>query len=400
MAIAILGEPPLWAAERSIDVSRPLGVVALLAAVLMACSPTGVGSPSSPVGSIETLPDVLTYKGNAARTAEHPGPGPTSTPASIWRIEHDSLVRAAPLIADGQVVATAEDGTILILDAASGASRTLSVADRFRATGTISGGTLYIAGLDGHLWAIPTSGGDSGWRVDGTHEESFITLAGDLVIAGEPDALVAYARTSGEEAWRLEFSGTERTALGGDVLYASGRESGTLTAVGIDGVERWTFDTGADEVLTPIVAGDTLYIATRGAAGGGSDVTRLDLDGAKLWRAEVDGKIGSHAVDRSRVYVTIQEDPSVLLALDSATGAIIWQHHFDALEVSVLAIAGERVYLVSRAEGLVAVETASGDVAWQVEVGDVARAGLAISGGIAFVTTEDINGRGRVIAFR
>jgi outer membrane protein assembly factor BamB len=129
-------------------------------------------------------------------------------------------------------------------------------------------------------------------------------------------------------------------------------------------------------------------------------VTALDLDGAELWHAAFDGTIGSHGVDGSRVYVTIQEDPSSLIALDPATGAIVWEQAFDGLVVSVLAVAGGRVYVVSQAEGLVAVEAASGDVAWQVELGSVARAGLAISGGLAFVTTEDFDGRGRVMAFR
>jgi outer membrane protein assembly factor BamB len=89
-----------------------------------------------------------------------------------------------------------------------------------------------------------------------------------------------------------------------------------------------------------------------------------------------------------------------LIALDPATGAIGWEHAFDGLVVSVLAVAGGRVYVVSQAEGLAAVEAANGDVAWQVELGSVARAGLAISGGLAFVTTEDFDGGGRVIAFR
>ena len=379
--------------------SRPLAVVALVAAILVACSPTGTPT-ATPAASIGHLADVLTYKGNAARTGEHPGPGPTNAPASIWRVEHDAFFRAAPLVADGKLVAAAEDGKLFVLDVGSGASQTLNIADGFRATPTIAGGVLYAAGLGGHLWTVPLSGGDMGWGVDGVHEESFITLADDLVVAGTPNELVAFARASGSEKWRLAVPGSERTALGNGVLYASGRESGALTAVGLDGVERWQFDTGAAEVLTPVVAGDMVVIATRGAAGGGSTVTALDLDGAERWQAEFDGSIGSHGVDGSRVYVTIQEDPSSLFALDPATGAIVWEHAFDGLVVSVLAVAGGRVYVVSQAEGLVAVEAATGHVAWQVELGSVARAGLAISGGLAFVTTEDIDGRGRVIAFR
>ena len=385
------------------------------AAILVACSPSAtpgvspalsptvspVVSPTgSPSGSFAPLADVLTYKGNAARTGEHPGRGPASAPASIWRVEHGSLFRAAPLIAGGEVVVVAEDGTILILDAASGAARDAKVADGFRATGSIADGILYVTGLGGNLWSVSLSDGDAGWHVDGVHEESFVTLADDLLVVGAQDELLAYGRSSGVEVWRLAIAGAERSALGQGVLYAGGRGSGLLTAVGLDGVERWQFDTGADEVLTPAVAGDAVYVATRGAAADDSTVTALDLDGTKLWTVEFQGTIGSHGVDGSRVYVTIQEDPSALIALDPATGTTAWEHEFDGRIVSVLAIARGRVYVVSQAEGLSAIDAASGDVEWQVEVGSIARAGIAISGEFAFVATEDLDGRGRVLAFR
>lgn len=370
---------------------------ALLAAILVACAPSGGISPATSLGP---LADILTYKGNAARTTEHPGPGPTDAPTSTWRIEHNSLFRFAPLIADGRVVTAAEDGTIFVLDAASGKATTMKVADGFRATGTIDDGSLFVAGLDGRLSKIELSGLKAGWAVDGVHEESFAALTDDLVIAGAPDDLVAFARADGKERWRVAVPGSERMALADGAIYAGGRESSVLTAVGLDGAVLWEFDTGAEEVLTPTVWGDTVYVATRGAAGGGSTVSALDLEGAERWRAEFDRRVGSHGSDGGRVYVAIQEDPISLIALDSSTGEIQWHHDFDALTVSVLAIAGGRIYIVSQAEGLVALEASSGEVAWQVEVGQVARAGLAVSGGGVFVTTEDFNGRGRVLAFR
>jgi outer membrane protein assembly factor BamB len=371
---------------------------AVMAAVLIGCAPGAGGA--SPATSLGPMAEILTYKGNAARTTEHPGPGPADAPTSIWRFEHTSLFRTFPLVVDGKIVAGAEDGTLFVLDAASGATRDLKIAGGFRATGTIADGTLYVASLDGRLNTIKLAGLEAGWSVDGVHPESFITLADDLVIAGAQDALVAYARADGKEAWRLEVAGAERMGLGGGVVYASGRESGTLTAVGLDGVERWQFDTGAGEVLTTVVGRDVVYVATRGAAGGGSTVSALDLEGIERWRAELDGKIGAHGFNVARVYVTIEEDPSSLIALDSSTGNVQWRHDFDGLTVSVPAIAGGRIYIVSQVEGLVALDASSGDVAWEVELGEVARAGLAISGGLVFVTTEDFNGHGRVLAFR
>jgi outer membrane protein assembly factor BamB len=83
-----------------------------------------------------------------------------------WRAYQISgSIRLAPLLVGDDVAVVASDGTVMVLDAASGMAlwekRLLSGVEAEPAAGD---DLLYIAGLDQYVWALETQTGRTAWR--------------------------------------------------------------------------------------------------------------------------------------------------------------------------------------------------------------------------------------------
>lgn len=216
------------------------------------------------------------------------------------------------------------------------------------ATGTAAvglGGCLHgtFGNPDGAAWSH-----DVGGRVDAVADgrvffgENFQDDAGD----GSVTALDA---ATGEHRWSYGASNglstfTDLTV--DDAVYvgygddAVGSGSGALSAVELEGSERWTFDTGS-VYERPRLREGTVYV--------GSDdgvVRAIDAaDGTLEWRYEVESDEAGGPPDPSveavgdAVYVAAGR----LLALGPATGDLLWQFGDDDSSVSGAAVLDGRV---------------------------------------------------------
>ena len=74
----------------------------------------------------------------------------------LWTFDtHGGSVAAQPVLAEGLVFAGGGQGTLFVLDAASGAERfTFSAGDGINGSPAFSGGVLYLGSADGNLYAI------------------------------------------------------------------------------------------------------------------------------------------------------------------------------------------------------------------------------------------------------
>lgn len=156
---------------------------------------------------------------------------------------------------------------------------------------------------------------------------------------------------------------------GGSVQHTAG--NGALSAA----PQRvWSVGIGASSskrariTTSPVVSGGRVF--TMDAAG---KVAAVSTGGGLLWQtplvAEFDrgdtASGGGLAVEGKRLFVTTGDGEMV--ALDAASGAVIWRQRFDTPITGAPAVSGNAVYAIGSDGGAMAVSADTGRVLWTVE---------------------------------
>jgi hypothetical protein len=226
--------------------------------------------------------------------------------------------------------------------------------------------------------------------------------------------------------WTVPLSGVSRTGVlivGATVVV--GADDGTVTAVDLDGQDRWTQDVG-DHVLAPMAATDDLVFASvRPESRGPATLVALrTTDGSQAWRYEPPAGVldlggPSTATDTagtSTVYVVgsdasvralsaadgsqrwaaplysptagsppastgdtlvVTDQSGTVYALDQATGAERWRFATNRSSIAAPILTGTSV-LQPAADGTVsAISLASGHLVWHGAIADSGVLGLA-----------------------
>lgn len=218
-----------------------------------------------------------------------------------------------------------------------------------------------------------------------------VALAGcgerEVILEGErldPRAVLTEGETAPAEAPAAKAlslpaaqSNAEWTHRGGNVRHALGHVAlgqglNRVFSANIGQGETRKNRIGAD----PIVAGGRIYTMDARAL-----VTATAPNGGTLWQADLtpasdsadDASGGGLAFAEGRVYATTGFGE--IVALDAATGGILWRQKLDAGIGGAPAVAGGTVYVAARDSSAWAVEAATGRVKWQL-TGTPASAGV------------------------
>ncbi|MCC6791291.1 MAG: PQQ-like beta-propeller repeat protein [Thermomicrobiales bacterium] len=390
----------------SLTVSRRALLAALLPAVL-APAPAAGQEESAPA---DVTPAVPMERGNAARTGEHPGPGPIGEPSRRWRVRLGIDISASPVVADGIVYVgsaspgTLEGGALHAVEAATGIElwrRPTVPGDGIFAAAAVADGLVVAGSYDGIVIAADAATGDERWRFQAEaafYAASPVLLDGVAYLADSYGHLYALDAADGHERWRfVAGSGYERSfgspAVVDGVVYAvsASRRPGEIAVLSaIDaatGEERWRFtpDRGINLIGTAAVADGRVFAATRETflyavdAAGGVAFERYDL--GATWPTEpalVDG------------VAYVGAGISELQAIVVETGERRWSRHLspDVAIASAPTVADGVVY-AGDVEGVVhAVDAATGEKRWQIRTVSL-RSSQAISGGMLYVGGDD-----------
>ncbi len=395
---------------RSLGRLAGAAVVAMMSACQAAApltSPSALGTSASAVASPAAAPagqfaDVLTYKVDNARTGVMPGPALVNEPEILWQVDLGAGSAASPLVYDGKVIIAARNGTVRALDAGSGHELwSLQLEAGIAWTPTIAGGILYVVTEDGVLRAVRLDDRSISWSADGFLDETIVTVVGDVVLAGAAGELVALSVKDGEEQWRKKTGGSDRVATDGSVAYVGGEGSGTLTTLAVqDGAELWHLDLDTARVLTPTIVKDGLVAAGRDNAGGHNMVIGLAADGTQRWRWEPlgRGRLGAFTIGGDRVIAVSNVEDTAMQAIDVGTGHGLWTTPLPGETQMIPVVAGETVYVGGTQAGVTAIDATTGAVRWSVPIEDAAGGGMAVTGGLLIIATNEQGGRGRVLA--
>jgi outer membrane protein assembly factor BamB len=298
------------------------------------------------------------------------------------------------------------------------------------------------AAVDGDTLVYVEGGGEAGASSTPTTAAASptVTSSASASPSSTPDdsTLVGLSLTSQRRVWSVALSDVSHTGV---VVVNHeafvGADDGTITAVDLDGSQRWTQDIG-DHVVAPMAAsGDLLLAVVRPEAQGTAALVALHItDGSEAWRYEPSAPVqdlgapsvgatptgepvaylvGSDASVRAidatdgaamwaiALYsqtlgappaiaadgtLVVADDTGTVYALDPSTGAERWRFATNVPALGPPVLSAEAAIQPLTDGSLAAIALASGHQIWQTSISDGAVFGLAAEPGslVASVT--------------
>ena len=268
--------------------------------------------------AVTPLQAQATFHGDAARTGVYAAPGPARFGGVAWAFKSGGPIVGSPAVADGVVYIASLDGHLYALDQETGKEKwNFKSRMGIASTPTVANGTLYFVSSAGALAALDIATGKPRWVFATEFERRFE--------AKNLHGLNSAAQTI-PDAWDIFISSP--AVVNGKVFFGSG--DGNVYAVDAQsGVLLWKLPTGDVVHASPSVAGNTVYVGSWD-----SHLYAIDADsGQQKWAfkggedAVIHNQVGfqsSAAVVDGTVYVGCRD--AHVYALDAATGRKKWDY--------------------------------------------------------------------------
>jgi outer membrane protein assembly factor BamB len=359
----------------------------LLAGPLLASlAPAAATAAQSEPGQTETE-GVPFFRGNLARTGEHPGPGPIGEPVERWALKIGQFFSSSPAVAGGVVYvgsivpSTLEGGALFAVEAATGRELwrcPTDLGDAFFSAPALVDGVVYVGSYDGVVLAADAATGEERWRFQAEAGifSSPAVVEGLLYIGDDAGRLYAVDAGDGELRWRFAIDdpfergmGAAPAVVDGTVFAVTGarRSSATSFLHALDaatGEERWRFaaEEGGNVRGTVAVVDNRVCVPTLDGFLYAVDAA----EGKEQWRYDVEGATQtSPAVVDGLAYLATG---GALHSVEAASGEPRWSRRLtDGADlITHPTVAAGKLYVCDAAGTLYAVDAASGDDRWQV----------------------------------
>ena len=288
-------------------------------------------------------PPSLTWLGIGAQPRK-PGPLPAYQSTAVatvkWRVALGVKGGAnfAPAVLANVVYASAPDGTIVSVDAATGRQNWRIKADKPLKSGIGASLTVVAVGTDkGEVLAFDTSG-KALWRAKVSSEVAGPPKAaeGKILVWSIDGRIFAFGETDGSQKWVYQHLNpplTVRGFVGGTLTRGAlftGTAGGKLLALNVDnGTLGWEANVAtpkgateleriADVTSVPVVdARQVCAVAFQGR------VACFELQrGTLLWSRDFSSLAG---LEMDEAYLYLTDDNGAVHALDKATGTSVWK---------------------------------------------------------------------------
>jgi outer membrane protein assembly factor BamB len=299
----------------------------------------GGASAGGPAG-LPPLADMPMYRSDLAGSVQMPGPGPVSRPALAWRFEI-GVGHYAPILYAGAIVAASSTtGRVVALDARTGMERWHAdlgepvLPDDVNGSAAAADGLVFISD-PAALHALDAATGEQRWEAPLPNRGSRPKVHDGVVYAPAIGGVVGFDLASGRRVWEWQGPAetvAEPSAIVGDTMYVAA-QNGRYYAVGLsDRRERWNVTLLGQYPSSAVVAGDSIYFASR--------------------QADAPEPVGE------------------LYAVDAATGTIRWRFRAPAgTQVNPGPVRDGVIYAGTEADGIYALHDNGPDysVVWHVD---------------------------------
>jgi len=235
---------------------------------------------------------VASYKGRVVRLRLE-----NNAFTAAWDVELHENVVATPILRNNRLYVSAENGDLIVLDAANGKTVSTSRPTDGRVWGSpgLSDSRLFIGTLDSNeLLALNINDGTVEWRHEGSGATAadLVTSGGQLLVASFDRTLHALDMATGAQRWQLQGDGwfVAQPLVRDNIIYTATMR-GSVYALTQDGQLRWKFSReGLEFRATPILVNNTLIVADRDG-----EIIALDAaNSTEKWTRTVDACAGKH----------------------------------------------------------------------------------------------------------
>jgi len=192
-----------------------------------------------------------TFHGNNARTGVYETPGPKRFGGVKWSFKTGGPIVASPAVADGVVYIASLDGHLYAVDQETGKEKwNFKSRMPIASSPAIAGGALYFVSSTGALAVLDLATGKQKWALPTEYERKFEAKS----LHGYPSP----AQTI-PDAWDIFISSP--AVADGKVYFGSG--DGNIYAVDAQsGLLQWRFPTKDVVHASPAVAGNLIYVGS------------------------------------------------------------------------------------------------------------------------------------------
>lgn len=293
---------------------------------------------------------------------------------------------STPAVVNRRVYVGSAAKVLYCIDAVSGKLLwKQAVSDWVRARPLVVGKVVYVAAMDGTVWAIRDEGERSHviWKARAGEHQIFADLAGTetgILVSSSDLWLRSLNPATGKTQWQQslidgtwikgEFVRSDRIAGGSD--YQSpptvvrgrvfvGAPNRFVYAIDAGtGKEIWRFETSGQVSGSPTVAEGRVYF---GQQGGNKDLYAVsEKDGMPIWKQEVGWVWVTTTYSQGRLFTgTVEGD---ILSLGAGDGKIHWVHRTNGGVYPSPATDAHRVYTGSWDSYYYALDKLSGKLVW------------------------------------
>jgi outer membrane protein assembly factor BamB len=326
-----------------------------------------------------------TFHGNNARTGVYDTPGPRQSGTVKWAFKAGGAIVTSPAVADGVVYIAAMDGHLYAIDQETGKEKwNFKSHMPIASSPAVVGGVLYFVSSAGSLAALDIKTGQTKWVFPIEYERKFEAKN----LHGYPSA----AQTI-PDVWDI-FTSSPAVA-NGKVFFGGG--DGNVYAVDAQtGTLQWKFATKDVVHASPAVVNNTVYIGSWD-----SYLYAIDADsGQEKWsfKSGEDNTIhnqvgfqGSPTVIDGTVYVGCRD--AHVYAIDAGTGRKKWDYPTSkSWVIGTPAVRDGMVYVgTSDSSRFMALDAKTGRLRFDFKAGAYMFSSAALAGELAYV--GDHNGR-------
>jgi outer membrane protein assembly factor BamB len=302
-----------------------------------------------------------------------------------WRFERAGPL--GPMAVDGGVIALGNGDAALLLDLATGRLR-------WEAKGSVQAlamaGEVVLATTNDVLRALELGSGKERWRVKASSEP---VVAGDTAYLLDGRRLRALDSLVGAERWSLDLPAglSYPHSLRGDHLYLLG--SRTLGSINVrTRALEWVLPLESALAAPLTVTDDVLYFTTQDPTSGAYWFRAVEVATQRdRWRVG----LGSRApmaptVLPSLVLTGASAEKESLIALNRATGAIVWRARVGSVSVQPV-LRGEVLYVAGQGpKRLYALAAATGAERWSVVLNGWPLGAVLTADSKLLVSTDDL----------
>jgi outer membrane protein assembly factor BamB/subtilisin family serine protease len=360
----------------------------------------------------DAAPGWREYQNDAAGTGFVDEEVAPDTFDELWTASLGATVMfSSPVIADGRVYLTTENGRLHAIDATTGETDwTFATGGTQRSTPAVTDDTVYVGGgADDALYAIDLDG-ELRWTYD-TGDEHLVyatptVVDGTVFIAtgfgqGNGGFVHAIDAATGDLEWRGEvgsqiFFGP---AVADGIAVAASRDDNRVVAFdAASGDELWATTHDETFISLPTIADGTIYLGTSTNDFTSGSVLALELaTGDTVWHTTGHGDTqGNSPVVYGDLVILGSHSHGTVSAYDRATGERVWNHVIGTAVTSAQLVTAGGVVLGGSQDGQAwALDASTGTRLWDHSMPNPVLSATAAGEGMAVVADRG----GNVTAF-